>query len=499
MYKCTDNTQSNFLSFNQPIGLHMNPENRWVKMADAIPWEIFERKYSRLFKGKNGRVAKPLRLALGSLIIQTKYQYSDRELVEQLTENPYYQYFIGLPGYQEEPPIDASTLVLFRKRLKMDVVMEANDYMLEALKQKETEAKNKNDDDHTNPPSGGGNGETKAKPEQQEPEQQEPENKGTLMLDATCAPSNIRYPQDFSLLNEAREKLETIIIRFCKSYGISRPRMYRRQARKNYLALAKAKKRNTKKIRATIRKQLAYIKRDIGYLESYMENGYAPTSKEISLLMTIYKLYEQQQYMYQSKVHSVENRIVSISQPCIRPIVRGKTKAPVEFGAKFDLSIDDSGLGRIEKISYDAYNESTVLVEAVERFRERTGRYPERLLADQIYRTRENRNFCKLHGIRLSGPKLGRPSLTKQSAKEKKQEYQDNTDRIEVERSFSLSKRCYGMDLIRTKLYDTTLTSIALSVFVTNLFKIQSRILFALIYFFELMELQTADFELKMV
>ena len=90
--------------------------------------------------------------------------------------------------------------------------------------------------------------------------------------------------------------------------------MYRKQARKNYLALAKAKKRSTKKIRATIRKQLAYIKRDIGYLERYMEDSYAPTSKEISLLMTIYKLYEQQQYMYQNKVHSVENRIVSISQ-----------------------------------------------------------------------------------------------------------------------------------------------------------------------------------------
>ena len=136
MYKYTDNTQSNFLDFNQPIGLHMNPENRWVKMADAIPWEIFEKKYSRLFKGKNGRVAKPLRLVLGSLIIQTKYQYSDRELVEQLTENPYYQYFIGLPGYQEEPPIDASTLVLFRKRLKMDIILEANEYMLDAVKEK---------------------------------------------------------------------------------------------------------------------------------------------------------------------------------------------------------------------------------------------------------------------------------------------------------------------------------------------------------------------------
>lgn len=82
-----------------------------------------------------------------------------------------------------------------------------------------------------------------------------------------------------------------------------------------------------------------------------------------------------------------------------------------------------------------------------------------------------------------------------QSAKEKKQEYQDNTDRIEVERSFSLSKRCYGMDLIRTRLYDTTLTSIALSVFVTNLFKIQSQILFDLLWLRQLLRYQPADFE----
>ena len=55
----------------------------------------------------------------------------------------------------------------------------------------------------------------------------------------------------------------------------------------------------------------------MGYLEIYMEAGYAPASKEISLLMTIYKLYEQQKYMYQNKVHSLENRIVSILQPWI--------------------------------------------------------------------------------------------------------------------------------------------------------------------------------------
>ena len=214
----------------------------------------------------------------------------------------------------------------------------------------------------------------------------------------------------------------------------------------------------------------------------YVVQPDAMTDKEISLYLTIMTLYEQQKYMYDNKVHSVEHRIVSISQPWLRPIVRGKVKAPVEFGAKFDLSLDSEGYGRIEKISFEAYNESTCLIEAIERFKERTGYYPERVLADQIYRTRENRSYCKEHGIRLSGPKLGRPSAT--AKVDKKQEYQDNTDRIEVERTFSLSKRCYGMSCITTKLEETQLTSIALSVFVTNLFRIQRRILCALLHLF---------------
>lgn len=70
--------------------------------------------------------------------------------------------------------------------------------------------------------------------------------------------------------------------------------------------------------------------------------------------------------MYGNRVHSVERRIVSISQPWRRPIVRGKVKVPVEFGAKFDLSIDREGYGWIEKISFESYNESTCLIEAIE-------------------------------------------------------------------------------------------------------------------------------------
>lgn len=66
-------------------------------------------------------------MALGFLLIQYRYQLSDRELVARIMENPYYQYFIGLPGYQDKPPCDTSTLVLFRKRITADMLNEANE------------------------------------------------------------------------------------------------------------------------------------------------------------------------------------------------------------------------------------------------------------------------------------------------------------------------------------------------------------------------------------
>lgn len=459
MYKRDKGKQITFEDFNQPMGLKMNPENRWIKMAELIPWEKFETEYASLFTSDTGNVAKPLRMAMGALIIQTKYGFSDDELVEQLTENPYFQYFIGLTGYQDIAPFDSSTLVLFRKRITPEMLIEVNNRLLQA-----NEAESDDDDDSESGPSNSHS------------DSEIPQNAGTLTIDATCAPSNIRYPQDFALLNESREKLEQMIDRFCADYALSKPRMYRKEARKNYLALAKSKKRGKKKIRKTIRKQLGYVKRNLGYLLGFMSEGYAPASKEITLLETIMTLYEQQEYMYKNKTRSVGNRIVSIQQPWLRPIVRGKTKTPVEFGVKFDMSVDEHNHARIEKLSFDPYNESTCLQEAVERYKERTGKYPERVLVDQIYRTRKNRSYCKDNGIRLSGPKLGRPN--KNIKYDKKIEYQDNVDRIEVERKFSLAKRCYNLGLIKTKLKGTTMTSIALSVFVMNLFTIASRSFF---------------------
>lgn len=192
------------------------------------------------------------------------------------------------------------------------------------------------------------------------------------------------------------------MIRSSYEYNESKPRTYRISARKDYLSLAKRKKRTSKLLRKAIKKQLQYIRRDLYYIDRFLEEGKELSDRQRNRADVIRKVYEQQKYMYENRVHTVKDRIVSISQPYIRPIVRGKAKTPTEFGAKLDLSLDENGMARIENQSFDAYNESDVLIGAIERYRERTGHYPVRVLADKIYRNRENLAYCKTHGILLS-------------------------------------------------------------------------------------------------
>ncbi len=468
MYKFKREKQISFTDFNQPLGLQMNPDNRWVKKAEMIPWETIEAEYAKLFPSYTGMPAKPLRMALGSLLIQKQYHYPDEELVEQIRENPYYQYFIGLPGYEDKIPFVPSLLVEFRKRLSEDVLNEINEMIIEYNAQK-------NDDDSDDVDrDGNANSDTS----DHQDETNESENAGTLILDATCAPQNIKYPQDIELLNEAREKLEDMICRISDEYGFYRPRMYRQKARKDYLALAKCRKRGAKKIRKAIKKQLQYVRRDLGYIANLLENnGVFLSESDAHLLDILETVYSQQQYMFDNHTHSVENRIVSISQPYIRPIVRGKAKSPVEFGAKLDLSVDENGMCRIEKLSFDAYNESAVLKTAIANYKERTGHYPERVLVDQLYRNRDNLSFCSSLGIRLSGKKLGRPKKDADSKADNKIAYQDNTDRIEVERKFSLAKRKFGLGLLLTKREDTTKASIVLSIIAMNIDRLAAMLL----------------------
>lgn len=193
------------------------------------------------------------------------------------------------------------------------------------------------------------------------------------------------------------------------------------------------------------------------------------SQKHLETLDTIRVFYEQQFYMYTNCTHKVKDRIVSISQPHIRPIVRGKATSNVEFGAKIAISIVD-GYAYVETLGWDAFNEGNTLIESLENYRQKYGCYPEAVQAGKIYRNRENLRYCNESDIRLSGPRLGRPPA----------EYQDACERNAVEGKFGEGKRRYGLARIMARLKKTAESVICLQFLVMNL----ERRLRVLLFFF---------------
>lgn len=476
MFRKVEN-QFYFEEFILPFEGRLRADNRWVKLAKFIPWESIEERYANLFRNNRGQVAKPVRMALGALIIKEKLGLSDRETVEQITENPYLQYFIGLREYQDQPPFDPSLMVHFRKRFGTEVLKDINEEICRAARKAKDQ---KNDDDNKpEPPSPSGGNKTTAE-ESDKPERKDssfevyPSNKGKLILDATCTPADIRYPTDLSLLNEAREKLDNIIDIVHKNLGKpgKRPRTYRQIARKAYLRIVHNRKPGSKAVRKAIGKQLRYVRRNLRAVDRLLDMAgdyHGLSQKHQETLRTIRMVYEQQLYMYTHRTHKINDRIVSISQPHVRPIVRGKATADTEFGAKVAISIVD-GYAYVETLSWDAFNEGITLIESVEHYRQKYGYYPEAVLADKIYRNRENLRYCDRYNIRLSGPRLGRPPVNKvKQNMGKRLERQDASERNIVEGKFGEGKRRYGLARIMARLKETAESVICLQFLVMNL------------------------------
>ena len=438
-----------------PFSGKLSPDNRWVKLASLVPWEEIEDEYVRQFSQNGmGSPAKQFRMALGALIIKEKLNISDDETVEQIRENPYLQYFIGLEEYQNKAPFDPSMMTHFRKRINLEMVCALNEKII---------CDKKDDDDS----------DSGSKIEGTEKDVEE--NEGTLIVDATCAPADIRFPTDVSLLNEAREKIEGIIDVLHDPSKGKKPRTYRDCARKCFVSFVAKRKHTKKDVRKALKKQLHFIARDINHVESLIAKGAhleKLSRKDYKNFLVIHEVYRQQQEMFQKNCHSVEHRIVSISQPHVRPIVRGKASANIEFGAKLSLSLV-GGFSRIEHLDWEAFNEGVLLKEHLDAYKENYGYYPKAVEVDKIYRNRDNRAFCKEHNIRMSGPSLGRPRAGEKKEKE-------NVGlRNPIEGKFGEGKRRYGMARIMSRLVETSETTIGILILVMNLEK-RLRLLFDL-------------------
>ena len=442
--------QLSFETFHLPFGGKLDPNNRWVKLADAIPWHVAEERYAKKFPSKRGAPALTVRMALGALLIKEKLGLSDVETVEQIKEGPYLQYFLGLKEFQYEAPFDASLMTHFRKRFKHTDVAALQKELLQ--RHLEQERKQNDDDDDQD----GGTA-----------------NKGKLIVDATCAPADIAYPTDIGLLNDAREKSEQLIDKFYEHApeGMKKPRTYRQQARKDFLAVSMKRSISGRSLRRGIRKQLQYLGRNlksIGKLSASVSLSVLEARWSRSLLV-ISELYRQQLEMYRTNRRSIAERLVSISQPHVRPIVRGKASARTEFGMKLSISVVE-GWSMVERMAWNNYNEGGDLVRDIERYKNRYGVYPESVHADKRYRTRENRKWCKDRGIRLSGVPLGRPPKEPEKHRaRRKQQKEDEGIRNAVEGRFGVGKRRYSLDRVMARLAESSQTVVGIVFLVMNL------------------------------
>ncbi|MCP4745835.1 MAG: IS5 family transposase, partial [Desulfobacteraceae bacterium] len=317
--------QMEFENFNLSFEGRLRSDNRWVKLAKFIPWEEFEIAYARNFSGSGvGPPAKSVRIALGALIIKEKLGTSDAETVEQIRENSYLQYFLGFTDYSDKEPFHPTMFVHFRKRFGKKTICQ----IIETVNQKARVTKKNAKDDGKDNNGGSATGDAS--------------NKGQLLIDATCTPADITFPTDLKILNEAREKSERIIDILHQPHRgkLKKPRTYRKQARKQFLSVAKSKKVSKSKMRKAMRKQLGYLGRNLKTINKLSK--ITPLSqldkRMYKLLLVINEVYRQQKWMYEQRINRIDDRIVNIYQPHVRPIKRGKAGAGTEFGAKISVS-----------------------------------------------------------------------------------------------------------------------------------------------------------------
>ncbi len=451
----------------------LDKNNRWVKLGDLLPWTELEKVYnSRLGNKVKGAGNKPARMIIGACIIKHKFSLSDEETVSMIQENPYMQYLCGLPEFSDKPLFDPSLFTTIRKRITIEEInkltVELLNRELAAKEARELEEQgHKGDSEEPPATSSEGNG-------AEFTDSQNRTHKGVLKVDATCADAEVRYPVDADIIHDGCKTADRYIKKICEGLHIRKIRSCYSDARSFYLKFVKRKKKGTKLIRSTISAMLSCLNKDLRKLAAlfveYQGSRDLLQPHEQRFLRATFDMYAQQSEMFNEKKHQCKDRIVSIFQPHVRPIVRGKSKAPTEFGAKIGAAVYE-GYTFIDHHSWDAYNESTDLSLQIRLFQERFGYLPATILADKIYMNHSNRKLLEGYEIKTYCKPLGRPPKQPGSPECLRKMDKAIGERNEVECSFGTGKRIYRANNIRAKLPETAECWTGMCYFVKNVMK----------------------------
>lgn len=300
-----------------------------------------------------------------------------------IRDMPAFQDFVGIDTYQAKQPFEPYALAKFRKRVApiSELFRQiSTDYIRERLTAHNVDV-------------------------------------SELIIDVTAVPVNIKFPQD-TLPNQSRLNLEAMIDDMRKQLKVAPPRNYKRIAQKGWNSYSRHLKQQRKNRRTIIQHQLQYVKRDLRHVEELIARGGKMTDWQAERLEMIQKVYAQSRYMFENQTHRVEDRIVSLDQPFIRPIKRRKAKNLTEFRPKIDLSMTGGTL-ELERFDFNNFNGSQDLEGAIDHHWNIYSTFPERVSVDKIYRTMANRAYCKEHNIEMRGSKQGRPPKHLDPAKKK--------------------------------------------------------------------------------
>jgi len=417
MYRSKDRKTDYLFSELFPFGGKLNENNRWLRIADLIPWEELEAEYAKYFSDI-GRPATDAQLMIGLLLLKHITGFSDEEVVQAVSENPYMQAFCGFEQFVTQDILDSSTMTKMRERLGLEFVKELEEKTYKMLIERKI---------------------IKAK---------------GMLIDATVFPEEIKYPNDVGLLNDVREWLVGNIKRIGKSIG-KKYRTYCRKARKDYLNFSKKKTKTKKAINKAKKQMLQYVRRNIKQLKDGIEQvkvkGQRVKQNIIEKLQVAEKIYHQQREMYKKKTKRVADRIVSFHRPYVRPIKRGKQGKKTEFGGKGAL-VHVGGFLFMDYFEHSAFAEENLMAEHLLGYMERFGKLPPYVTADMKYGTLENRELTEELKVRASFKRRGRrpkmPNAQDRWFKRKQRE------RNRIEGGIGNGKEHYGLDRVRYSIKD---------------------------------------------
>ncbi len=159
MIKYTPSNQLSLKVFSHPFERNLSPENRWVRLAELIPWDSLAAIYAKSLSATSVRESIDVRMVIGALIVKYKLGLDDRGTVWMISENIYLQYFCGLQCFQIEEPFHPTVFVDIRKRMGPDQFDSWNELIIEKSdslkpKRKQTIDKDKNDHGALSPNKG---------------------------------------------------------------------------------------------------------------------------------------------------------------------------------------------------------------------------------------------------------------------------------------------------------------------------------------------------------